>query len=199
MRPALLLLLASLMTSCSWFTQQPAHIAAVGGKELHVLLPDGGKTFVQTDPRWASVPLGNTSNCNLGGHGCTICSVAMACTNLGSPMTPMELNDRLKNNEGFKPVGWIIWNAIPRVTHGAVTAEYHERLNHQIIDNALEHGAYPIIQHPLPKGGLHWVIVVGKEGQDYLVRDPLRQSAKPIRLSKLASTIHAVRVVKKAS
>lgn len=199
MRRALLLLLPLVMTGCSWFTPRSHPIPVVGGKELHLMLPDTGRTFVQTDPKWATVPLGNTTDCYLGGHGCTICSVAMACTNLGAPLTPVQLNERLKNNDGFKPVGWIIWNALPRVTQGAITADYHTQPSHAIIDTALEHGAYPIIQHPLPKGGLHWVIVIGKDGHDYLVRDPLRKTAKPIRLSKLASTIHAVRVVKKAS
>lgn len=199
-RHAALLMLGCLLSGChslrNWFTPS---IEAVGGECLRVRLPEVPNTFRQADPRWAEVELG-TSGCNLGTHGCLVCSTAMAATSLGVPLSPSELNERLKQHDGFQPQGWLIWNAVTRVTEGKLTADYHTRPRHQWIDGALKAGAFPVIAYPLPNGARHWVLVVGKEGLDYLVRDPLTdEPKKPVSLSTLTDRILAVRVVKKAA
>lgn len=196
---AALLMLTCLLSGCqslrNWF--KPS-IEAVGGECLHVRLPDVQHTFCQTDPRWAEVELG-TSGCKLGTHGCLVCSTAMATTSLGVRLSPPELNERLKQHDGFQPQGWLIWNAVSRVTEGKLTAEYHTRPRHEWIDSALKSGAFPVIAYPLPNGARHWVLVVGKEGLDYFVRDPLTdEPKKPVKLSSLTDRILAVRIVKKA-
>ena len=123
----------------------------------------------------------------------------MATTSLGVQLSPTELNERLKQHDGFQPQGWLIWNAVSRVTEGRLTAEYHQRLRHEKIDSALKSGAFPVIAYPLSNGARHWVLVVGKDGLDYLVRDPLtEQPKKPVKLSTLTDRILAVRVIKKA-
>lgn len=198
-RHAALLMLASVLSGCqslrNWFTPS---IEAVGGESLHVRLPDVPQTFCQTDGRWADVELG-TSGCKLGTHGCLVCSTAMAATSLGVRLSPSQLNERLKQHDGFQPQGWLIWNAVSRVTEGQLTADYHTRPRHEWIDGALKAGAFPVIAYPLPNGARHWVLVVGKEGLDYLVRDPLTdEPKKPVKLGTLADRILAVRVVKKA-
>lgn len=199
-RHAALLILAFLSSGCqslrNWFTPS---IEAVGGECLHVRLPEVPHTFCQTDPRWAEVELG-TSGCKLGTHGCLVCSTAMATSSLGVRLSPEELNERLKHHDGFQPQGWLIWNAVSRVTEGKLTADYHPRPRHAWMDEALKAGAFPVIAYPLPNGARHWVLVVGKEGLDYLVRDPLTdEPKKPVKLSTLTDRILAVRVVKKAS
>lgn len=198
-RHAALLMLTCLLSGCqslrNWFTPS---IEAIGGEYLHVRLPDVPHTFCQTDPRWAEVELG-TSGCKLGSHGCLVCSTAMATTSLGVRFSPSELNERLKQHDGFQPQGWLIWNAVSRVTEGKLTADYHTRPRHEWIDSALKSGAFPVIAYPLPNGARHWVLVVGKEGLDYLVRDPLTdEPKKPVKLSSLTDRILAVRIVKKA-
>lgn len=199
-RHAALLMLTCLLSGCqslrNWFTPS---IQAVGGEHLYVRLPEVPHTFRQTDPRWAEVELG-TSGCKLGSHGCLVCSTAMATTSLGVRLSPPELNERLKQHDGFQPQGWLIWNAVSRVTEGKLTADYHTRPRHQFIDSALQSGAFPVIAYPLPNGARHWVLVVGKEGLDYLVRDPLTdEPTKPVKLSSLTDRILAVRVIKKAA
>jgi hypothetical protein len=171
-------------------------IPALGGRNLQIRLPERCGTFLQNDARWKNEPLG-TTHVTLGSHGCTVCSVAMACTNLGVPVSPAGLNERLRAREGYLSRGWLVWSALPRATDGHLTAEYHAKPAHEHLDAALESGAFPIIQYPLPNGALHWVLVVGKEGQDYLVRDPLHDSPSPLRLSTLTQRIRAVRVVKR--
>ena len=196
-----LLALVLLATSCvflrtCWARMAPA-IAATGGRELHLRLPDGGKTHLQKDRRWAADQLGS-STCTLGSHGCLVSSVAMACSNLGVELTPKELNERLKKADGFLPQGWVVWNAIPKVTEGRLTAEYHPAASHAVMDKALEQGAYPVVKYFLIGGIQHWCVIVGKEGLEYLARDPLRDDKGPVKLSDLTAKIYAVRVIRKA-
>jgi hypothetical protein len=177
--------------------RSPSAIAARGGRELHLRLPDPGHTFLQKDPRWAEDKLGSTAG-TLGGYGCTICSVAMAATALGHPVTPQELNNRLRDSGGFTESGWLIWGALPKATSGAITATVTPRPTHADIDTALERGAYPIIKFILLTGISHWVIIVGKDGLDYLVRDPLVNEAEPVKLSSRTRWIESVRVIGRA-
>lgn len=196
-----LLALVILATSCvvlrtCWARLAPA-IPATGGRDLHIRLPDGGKTHLQKDKRWAADQLG-PSDCTLGSHGCLVSSVAMACCNLGVDLTPKELNQRLIKHDGFLPQGWVVWKAIPRVTDSKLTADYHPAASHKVMDSALEHGAYPVVKYFLLGGIQHWCIIVGKEEQDYLARDPLRDDKQPVKLSDLTAKIYAVRVIRKA-
>jgi hypothetical protein len=89
----------------------------------------------------------------------------MACSNLGVKLTPKELNERLKKADGFLPQGWVVWNAMPKVTDGKLTAEYHQRPSHAVMDEALESGAYPVVKYFLLGGIQHWCVIVGKEGR----------------------------------
>lgn len=196
-----LLALVILATSCvvlrtCWARFSPS-IPATGGRDLHIRLPDGGKTHLQKDKRWAADQLGPSTG-TLGSHGCLVSSVAMACSNLGVDLTPKELNERLIKHDGFLPQGWVVWKAIPRVTDSKLTADYHPAASHKVMDSALEHGAYPVVKYFLLGGIQHWCIIVGKDGQDYLARDPLRDDKQPVKLSDLTAKIYAVRVIRKA-
>ncbi len=197
-----LLALVVLGTGCvvlrtCWARISPTAIPASGGRELHIRLPDNDKTFLQKDKRWAADELG-TSGCTLGSHGCLVSSVAMACTNLGVDLTPKDLNERLKQHEGFLPQGWVVWSAISRATDAKLSADYHVRPKHALMDAALEAGAYPVAKYFLVGGIQHWCVIVGKQGQEYLARDPLRDTKAPLKLSELTEKIHAVRVIRKA-
>ena len=195
-----LLVLVTVGTSCvmlrTCWARLARSIPSVGGKDLHLRLPDGGKTFLQKDKRWASDQLGASSG-TLGSHGCLVTSVAMACSNLGVKMTPQELNTRLKKADGFLPQGWVVWNALPRVTDHQITAEYHEVPSHAAMDDALQHGAYPVVKYFLLGGIQHWCVIVGKDDEEYLARDPLRDDKEPVPLSALTEKIYAVRVLKR--
>lgn len=196
-----LLALVSLGTGCvvlrtCWARMSPSAIPAVGGRALHIRLPDQGRTLLQKDKRWVDDQLG-ASTCTLGSHGCLVSSVAMACANLGVDLTPKELNERLKKNDGFLPQGWVVWNAIPKVTEQKLSADYHVRPRHSLMDAALEAGSYPVVKYFLIGGIQHWCVIVGKEGQDYLARDPLRDDAKPVKLSELTEKIYALRTIRR--
>jgi|UniRef100_UPI003783D8B9 hypothetical protein len=194
------LVLVITATSCvvlrtCWARLSPS-IASVGGKSLHLHLPDSGKTLLQKDKRWASDQLG-PSDCTLGSHGCLVTSVAMATSNLGVKLTPKELNERLKKVDGFLPQGWVVWNAMPKVTEGKLTADYHQKPSHAVMDEAVESGAYPVVKYFLLGGIQHWCVIVGKDDEEYLARDPLRDDKEPVPLSALTEKIYAVRVIRK--
>ena len=148
------------MLRTCWMRMSPTAIPSTGGKELHVKLPDAGYTFLQRDKRWAADQLG-PSDCTLGSHGCLVSSVAMACTNLGVPLTPGELNERLKKNDGFLPQGWVVWNAIPKVTDARLQAKFYSNPKHAVLDAALERGSYPVVKFFLLGGIQHWCVIVG--------------------------------------
>jgi hypothetical protein len=42
----------------------------------------------------------------------------------------------------------------------------------------------------------HWVLIVGKDGRDYLMRDPLNDGKTLEKLSKYGSDIYGVRIVR---
>lgn len=192
-----LLVLVFAATSCGvlrtcWARLSPP-IASTGGRDLHIRLPDDGRTHLQKDKRWAADQLGTST----GSHGCLVSSVAMACSDLGVKLTPKELNERLKQADGFQSQGWVVWNAIPRVTENKLTADYHPASSHSVMDKALEHGAYPVVKYFLPSDIQHWCVIVGKDGQEYLARDPLRDDREPVKLSELTAKIYAVRVIRR--
>ncbi|MES2506428.1 MAG: hypothetical protein V4599_06965 [Verrucomicrobiota bacterium] len=65
------------------------------------------------------------------------------------------------------------------------------------LNRALEAGQYSVVKFFLPMGIPHWVIVVGKEGQDYLIYDPTEIEKEPRRLSEKTSGIYSLRVVRR--
>ena len=171
-------------------------IAATGGRALSIRLPWGGEHYMQGDRRWADVSLGGTAD-TLGGAGCAVCSIAMAATSLGAKVTPPELNDRLIKCGGYTREGWIIWDAIRKALDDKAEAVVADRPSHADLDAALERGEYPIVKFILLSGITHWVVIVGKEGTDYLIHDPLAYGDKPIALSNRTSGIYSVRVIKR--
>lgn len=47
-------------------------------------------------------------------------------------------------------------------------------------------------------GGIqHWCVIVGKDGLEYLARDPLRDDKEPVNLSELTVKVYAVRVIRR--
>lgn len=159
------------------------------------LLLSSPKFYSQNDPRWDKETIGGSSE-KIANVGCTLCSVAMAITGLGSEMTPKELNAALKEHGGYTDEGWLIWDAVSDA-NPAVTVSVASQMDHPLLDGALRDGAYPIVKFWLPSGVPHWVVIIGKEGQEYLVLDPL-QDASAVPLSSRTQKIEAIRLVRKS-
>ena len=171
-------------------------ISSRGGTLLEVEHDSSGVFYLQRDERWASESLGACGD-KMARVGCTICSVAMASTELGYRVTPKELNLRLKDNEGYTRSCWLIWAKVEEATRGAIHVDVIPTPSHTQLDECLQSGSIPVVKFFLPHGVPHWVAVVGKSGVEYLIKDPLDASKKIRQLSAKTQTIVSMRCVRK--
>ncbi|MDX9990142.1 C39 family peptidase [Thiothrix unzii] len=190
------------IVALKWWTtaQNPSAIASVGGEVLTLPVPEApaalvmGKYpyYLQADPAWANMPVGSSGE-PMSAVGCTLTSIAMGLSGLGYPLTPGEVNAKLTSNAGLTDNGYVIWNKVATLTKGAVAVvpvdNSYARIDRELAANR------PVIVKVL-LGGIvqHWVLVVGKEGQEYIALDSLNKTKKPVLLSSLSSKIYAVRV-----
>ena len=152
--------------------------------------------FAQRDPRWANERIGGSGK-PLSAVGCTLCCASMALTEQGIRTTPAQLNRQLKAVDGYTAKGWLYWPAIERATAGRARAEIVWKPRNRDIEQALADGNPVIVKVAPPPMFQHWVLLVGREGQEYLMRDPLDASGSLSPLSSLGSKILAVRVMKR--
>ncbi|HEY3311042.1 MAG TPA: C39 family peptidase [Anaerolineales bacterium] len=136
--------------------------------------------YSQTDPQWKSNLLGFDKTSTIGGYGCLLTSMAMVATGYGaSGLTPAALNDKMKAINGFQAgtayiIGWMIGNVVPGMSLDyrscpGVPAPLAE------IDANLAQGRPAIIEVDWsPAAGVqtHYMVVYGKDGNDYQVYDP---------------------------
>lgn len=185
-----------------WKTQRArsiSHIAATGGRALSLRLPFHAPHFLQSDPRWKAEHIGQSQSETIGAVGCTLCSLTTAAITLGEDTDPPRLNKMLTAAGGFTPQNWLVWSAVGAVFEKRLEVIVHGSPSHAALDTALEKGEYPLVKFFLPMGIPHWVLVVGKEGQEYLILDPAVATPEPLALSTRASGIYSVRVVRKNS
>lgn len=191
--PALLALtLAGGCRSRPQAPQQP--IPSRGGRSFRLLVDQPPTHFLQNDPRWGDTTIGGSEE-PLASVGCTICSVAMALNRLGVAIDPPTLNSALKHHDGYTESGWLVWGAVRAASGNRARAQYHSRFDHDTLDRAVRERCLPVVKLYLPGRVPHWVLIVGKSDTEYIVRDPLDASRKPVPLSKLATQIHAVRCI----
>jgi hypothetical protein len=170
-------------------------IDSAGGRAMRVAeIPT--PHFTQTDHRWATDRLGPTSE-RMSLSGCTVCCVSMAIARYGIDIPPGELNRRLEGSGGFTAEGWLKWTWVEKLTGGAVEVELPSRPAYDDIDAALDEG-WPVIAKIRLEGAVtHWVLIVAKEGYEYLARDPLVDRPL-VPVSSRSSVIEAIRVIRPA-
>jgi len=137
----------------------------------------------QSDEKWRDDPLGGVeANGTLGGEGCAV------------ETDPQQLNWFLTSVGGYTEQGWIYWERAAWFAPNRVRHVYEDLASYQLIDSNLAHGNPVIVRVRLPGGVTHFVVIAGKDGFDYLVRDPGAGSAKgfyPLR--ELGSDIEGLR------
>jgi hypothetical protein len=152
--------------------------------------------YLQRDTRWAEEPIGGSGK-PLRAVGCTVCCLSMALAQHGVERNPAELNRALKAVDGYTAKGWVWWAAIEEVTGGKLRAEVARRPRHREIDEALRAGNPVLVKVAPPSMVQHWVLLVGRDGREFLMKDPLDATRTARPLSLLGSDILAVRVVKR--
>lgn len=192
----LLLSLAGGLWTWLNFRERTVSIPPFGGESLMVTaIPTA--SYRQRDVRWANDTVGGTQE-SLERVGCTVCSLAMALDHYGVKVTPRELNDYLKNNDGYTAHGWLKWDSVSKISDGKVILDYIGEPSFQRIDAALKNNQ-PVVAKVFINGVIpHWVLIVGKEETEYLIRDPLGNGENVRRLSYYGSHVYAIRILKAA-
>jgi len=181
--------------------------AASRSKADETIPPRGGESltvaaistpnYLQRDSRWAEDTVGGTQEM-LASVGCTVCSLAMALHHYGVKVTPKELNDFLKKNGGYTERGWLKWDSVSKVSKGKVVMGYIGNPSFPRIDAALKNNEPVIAKVFIDRTIPHWVLIVGKEKTEYLIRDPLGDGKSLRQLSFYGSDLHAIRILKAA-
>jgi len=170
------------------------------------LSPSGGRPFLtrvelpvpsfrQGDDKWRDDPLGGVpENGTIGGEGCAVASAAMVFKSYGIDVDPQQLNWFLTATDGFTEQGWLYWDRAAWIAPDRVRHVYEDLPSYQLIDSNIAHGNPVIVRVRLGSGITHFVVIAGKDGFDYLVRDPGAGSAKGLYpLRELGSDIEALR------
>ena len=150
--------------------------------------------FTQDDPRWTFDLLGPTFE-TMGQAGCAVTSAAMVLSAYGVDTDPQRLNEYLTAQGGYTSDGRIYWEKAADIAPGGQVEKAYEDLpSYALIDRNLLAGNPVIVRLTLPNGRTHFVVLVGKEGWNYLTRDPaLGLSAAIYPLKNRTDHIEALR------
>jgi hypothetical protein len=96
----------------------------------------------------------------------------MVLSHYGMDLDPRRLNRFLRENNGYEGRGWLRWESAAEFTPGLVEKAYEDLPSYALIDWNLLRGNPVIIRIRRPDGITHFVVIVGKRGFDYLIRDP---------------------------
>ena len=154
--------------------------------------------FLQGDPAWGHEPVGRSVH-TMGQVGCAVTSATMVLKFYGIDTDPGRLNDFLRDHGGYTEDNDLIWEGAAALAPTQVRHAYEDLPSYYLIDSNLLHHNPVIVRLRLPSGITHFVVIMGKQGFDYLIRDPsqagLRKGIYPLR--ELGSNIEALRYYQK--
>jgi hypothetical protein len=152
-------------------------------------------SFRQGDERWRDDALGGLpENGTLGSDGCAVAAAAMVFQFYGIKTDPQQLNWFLTANGGYTDRGWLFWDRAAWWAPNRVRHVYEDLPSYALIDSNLAAANPVIVRVRFGNGVTHFVVIAGKDGFDYLIRDPGAGGAKgyyPLR--ELGSKIEALR------
>jgi hypothetical protein len=189
----LVLLIATLAVYIDWNWKRK--LSPRGGRYFLHRVDLAVPLFSQSDEKWRGDPLGGVAdNGTLGGEGCAVAAAAMVFKFYGVETDPQQLNWFLTSVGGYTDQGWIYWDRAAWFAPDRVRHAYEDLASYQLIDSNLARGNPVIVRVRLPGGVTHFVVIAGKDGFDYLVRDPGAGSAKGLYpLRELGSDIEGLR------
>lgn len=122
-----------------------------------------GAYFSQRDERWANQSIGYSSE-NVLNVGCLLTSVTMVAKHYGENVTPGNIASDVSRFYGFTAYMSLPWKSVAgRSYYGGVD-----------IDQELANGNYVIVGvGGCSSGGSHFVVLVKKDGSDYIMHDPI--------------------------
>jgi hypothetical protein len=188
----LLLLVTIVLWAIPYLHRGPIHPS--GGRYFfrRTVLPV--ELYRQGDERWRNNFLGPTFG-TLGAEGCAVASAAMVMKYYGLDTDPGRLNAFLTlHPRGYTSEGWIWWEDAADLKPGVVEKAYEDEPSYYLVDSNLSAGHPVIARVRFSSGITHFVVIVGKDGFDYLVQDPGTGASKGIYpLKEFGSDIEAIR------
>jgi hypothetical protein len=199
---AILVVLLGVAGSAWWVAEwlEKAPTAASGGLYFFGNPAIDVPAFAQADPRWGADNLAATEG-TLAGEGCAVASAAMTLAAHGMDVDPGRLNAFLTRTPGgYTPQGWIYWEKAVEFDPGfadRLLPHYEDLPSHFLIDWNLMQRNPVIARLRYPNGITHFVVICGKQGFDYLIRDPGHAHDRGVYpLKDFGSPIEAIRFYK---
>ena len=188
------IVVACMATWWFWYEWMPKdRLSPSGGRYFFRRVELPVPQFFQADEKWRNDQLGYSSG-TLGAEGCAIASVAMIFKFYGIDTDPQRLNWFLDAAGGYTPQGWLYWEKAAGLAPNRVKHVYESFASYRLIDLNLARGNPVIVRVRLKNGITHFVVIAGKQGWDYLIRDPSSAGAKGIYpLREIGSDIEALR------
>lgn len=190
---AIFILVAAAGVRIDWTWKRP--LRPWGGRYFFHRVELPVPSFRQADRRWHGDPIGGVEeNGTLGSVGCAVAAAAMVFKSYGIDTDPQQLNWFLTYVGGYTEQGWLYWERAAWWAPDRVRHVYEDLPSYQLMDSNLAHNNPVIVRVRLSNGITHFVVVAGKSGFDYLVRDPGAGATKgyyPLR--ELNSKIEALR------
>jgi len=153
--------------------------------------------FRQGDERWRKDRLGNT-DASVGAEGCAVAVAAKVLAGYGVDTDPGRLNRLVTDAGGYVGNGWLVWEKAAEVTGDIARKAYEGDPSYRLIDENLRRRNPVIVRLRTEGGTTHFVVIAGKEGYDYLTRDPGAGAAKGLYpLREFGSKIEALRFYEK--
>lgn len=154
--------------------------------------------FLQGDPAWGYDHLALSSH-TMGQVGCAVSSAAMIMKYYGLDTDPGRLNNFLRDHGGYDANNDLLWEGPPMLAPDKVRHVYEDLPSYFLMDSNLERGNPVIVRLRFPSGITHFVVVMGKQGFDYLIRDPshagLTKGVYPLK--EICTNIEALRFYEK--
>src|SRR3990167_7629125 len=180
----------------AWFWKGP--ISGRGGLPFPGCLEISVPQLFQADPRWGNEPLGTSPPDTIARTGCAISSAAMVLAFYGVKLTPQELNLYLISHDGYEGTSWVKWEVAVTYPPGIAEHIYEDLPSYGLIDWNLLQGNPVVVRIRKPNGTNHFVVIVGKRGFNYLIRDPAPAGVKGVYpLREVGAPIDALRYFKK--
>lgn len=191
------------IAACAWWirgwTATSKALPPAGGLWFPVVVVNDVPHFAQNDPRWRVDRLGDTP-ATLGSEGCAVTSAAMVLASYGADLDPGRLNKFLRAGGGYTEQGWLYWEKASAYPPSVAGHAYEDDASHFLIDWNLLRGNPVIVRLRYPNGITHFVVIVGKSGFEYLIRDPGAGHARGLYpLSEFGSPIEALRFYRKTA
>jgi len=137
----------------------------------------------QRNSQWKDKLLGTSTVSTIGNYGCLLTCCAMLCRYFGKDTDPERLNEEMKKVKGFYQGSYWLWGKLTEV-YPDITFDWNVYNDGQcadipapleLVDKLLDDQTPVIVKVDFsPTAGVqdHWVLIIGKENDSYLINDP---------------------------